>query len=307
MKVLAASLVIGLASPVLASLLNPLLAAAVWLLLVISLLRVDPGEAMGHLRRPGRVIIMLIWTLAVTPVLVWGLLSWVAVPLGISDGVAAGMVLAAASAPLISTPALALLMGLDGAFVMVFMIAAMALVPLTLPTVALSLLGLEMAVGAGELMARLVLLIGSAMLTAALLRRFLGGVRVRSWAPALDGSAVFMLMVFAIAIMDGLTARLMAEPSTVLYITLLSFVVYTGLIVVTVLSFAIILPGWGRKVILSAGFAAGCRNLAIILAVLPASADPDTILYFAAGQFPIYIMPAVLRPIMLRLVGKAPT
>jgi len=199
-----------------------------------------------------------------------------------------------------------LLMGLDGAFVMVFMIGSMALVPLTLPTMALSLLGLEMAVGAGELMLRLALLIGSAMAVAAMFQRLLGAERIRASGEVLDGGAVFMLVVFAIAIMDGLSARLASEPMTVLYVIALSFAVYTGLIVITVLAFALIVPKWSRRVILSAGFAAGCRNLAIILAVLPANADPDLFLYFAAGQFPIYIMPAVLRPIMLRLLRDEP-
>jgi len=81
-----------------------------------------------------------------------------------------------------------------------------------------------------------------------------------------------------------------------------SFMVYTGLLIVMTTVLAIIVPQWSRRLKLSVGLASGARNLGVILAVMPANADPDMLLYFAAGQFPIYIMPAVLRPIMLRLV-----
>ena len=41
--------------------------------------------------------------------------------------------------------------------------------------------------------------------------------------------------------------------------------------------------------------------MGLLLAVLPADAAPDTILYFAVGQFPIYILPAALAGFYRRL------
>jgi len=300
MTAMASGVFIGLLVPPLAALLNPLLAPAVWLLLVISLLRVDAADSLAHARRPLRLAALLIWSLVVTPMVMFGLLAWSPLP----SGVAGAMVLAAGSSPLISTPALGLMMGLDGALILVILLGATLLVPLTLPSVALVLLGIEMEVSALELMGRLGGLIGSALLVAFACRRIWGAAAFRQISGQLDGSAVFLLIVFAVAIMDGLTARLLAEPGFVLFVVFLSFAVYVGLIILTALTLALLVPSWGRRVVLSVGFAAGCRNLAIILAVLPAGVDPDMILYFAAGQFPIYIMPAVLRPIMLRLLGN---
>ena len=50
----------------------------------------------------------------------------------------------------------------------------------------------------------------------------------------------------------------------------------------------------------------GCRRLllrlATALAVLPAGADPDIALFFALGQLPMYIMPAILAPLFRRMV-----
>ena len=59
---------------------------------------------------------------------------------------------------------------------------------------------------------------------------------------------------------------------------------------------------WGRVKVLSASFASGNRNLAILIAVLLPAIDPDTMLYFVVGQFPIYLMPAVWRQLAKRLL-----
>jgi BASS family bile acid:Na+ symporter len=54
--------------------------------------------------------------------------------------------------------------------------------------------------------------------------------------------------------------------------------------------------GW--KDALTLGFAGGNRNMGLILAVLPATADPDITLYFALAQFPMYVYPALLKPLV---------
>ena len=129
-------------------------------------------------------------------------------------------------------------------------------------------------------------------------------LRIKNYARALDGVAVITLIIFAVAIMDGFANRLLAEPGFILFVTAMSFLVYVGLLIFMAIALSFIVPGWGRRVNLSISFAAGARNLGVILAVLPANVDPDMLVYFAAGQFPIYIMPAILRPIMFRMVGK---
>ena len=161
----------------------------------------------------------------------------------------------------------------------------------------------ELEMSSRELMGRLVFLVGSAVILATVCRKVIGEVRLKTRAEVLDGAAVVTLIIFAIAIMDGLASRLIAEPGFVLFVIALSFMVYTGLLIVMMTVLAITVPQWGRRLKLSVGLASGARNLGVILAVMPANADPNMLLYFAAGQFPIYIMPAVLRPIMLRLVG----
>jgi len=303
MTAMVAGVFIGLLVPPLATLMRPLLAPSVWLLLVVSLLRVDTREGLAHLSRPGRLVVLLFCFLVILPVGMQGLLSLTPLP----PGLIGAMVLAAGSSVLISTPTFALLMGLDGAIILLVMLGTTLLMPVTLPTVALVLLGLELEMSSWELMGRLVFLVGSAVILAMVSRKVIGKVRLKARAEVLDGAAVVTLIIFAIAIMDGLAARLMAEPGFVLFVIAASFAVYTGLLIATSAVLAIIVPQWGRRLNLSVGLASGARNLGVILAVMPANADPDMLLYFAAGQFPIYIMPAVLKPIMLRLVGRKTT
>ena len=57
------------------------------------------------------------------------------------------------------------------------------------------------------------------------------------------------------------------------------------------------LPLLDRRVALTAGYCSGGRHNALLMAVLPASADADIFLFIAAVQFPIYMIPALLQPL----------
>ena len=101
MTAMVAGVFIGLLVPSLATLMRPLLAPSVWLLLVISLLRVDAQEGLAHLCRPVRLIMLLFCFLVILPVGMQGLLSLTPLP----SGLVGAMVLTAGSSVLISTPA----------------------------------------------------------------------------------------------------------------------------------------------------------------------------------------------------------
>jgi hypothetical protein len=55
------------------------------------------------------------------------------------------------------------------------------------------------------------------------------------------------------------------------------------------------------RLALAAGLLAGNRNQALFLAVLPATADPGVLLFFALGQVPMFLSPFLLRPVYRRL------
>lgn len=292
--------VIGLLAPGLAEFVRPFLTPAVWGLLFLALLRVDWLDLLAQLKRPVFACGLVFWMLVTTPVLMAALLHFVE----FRPGLEAAMVLTAASSSLFSTLPLGLIFGLDTALLLVVLIGGTLLVPLTLPLAALFLLGFDMGADPIELMTRLGVLVSSAVVAAVAVRRLFGEARVYRCRGGFDGVAVILLIGFAIGIMDGLTARILADPWDIAMIAGLAFGSYTGLMLLSYVFFAFAVPRVGRLGALSACFISGTRNLAIILAVLPESVDSDLPLFFAVGQFPIYIMPMLLKPVFRRLLEQ---
>jgi BASS family bile acid:Na+ symporter len=56
---------------------------------------------------------------------------------------------------------------------------------------------------------------------------------------------------------------------------------------------------------LTIGLCSGNRNLAVVIAVLPAGVHPDILLYFAMMQFPIYMLPALQVPLYRQVLKGA--
>jgi BASS family bile acid:Na+ symporter len=103
--------------------------------------------------------------------------------------------------------------------------------------------------------------------------------------------------------MDGVLYSALNEPLKVLGLTLLSFALALGLAALTVLVFA----RFGMSQALALGLAAGNRNMGLMLAAAGASVPELTWLYFAIAQFPIYLMPALLKPLARRVAPAPPS
>jgi BASS family bile acid:Na+ symporter len=291
---LALCLLIGIVAQPLAALLRPALALAVAALLLFTMIRVEWSAVLGYRHRPFLVLGLLGWMLVLSPLLVASLATQL--PLG--PGLTTALVLMAASCSLSSTPALATMLGLDGALGLVVMVGGTLLLPFTLPLVAVGLLGLDVAVDAFGLWLRLAGLIGGAAIIAVAVRQLLGRDRLAAHAEVLDGLIIMALIVFAIAIVDGLTSRLLAQPLFILGLAGLTFAASFVHLAAGTLVFALA----GRQRALTAGYVLGNRNLGVLLAVLPAGAHPDIFLYFVVGQLPIYLWPAILAPLYRRFL-----
>jgi hypothetical protein len=122
---------------------------------------------------------------------------------------------------------------------------------------------------------------------------------VRHNAHKIDGCAVLVLIVFAIPLMDGIVARAMAEP-----VKLAGFVVgaFAGSFLCNAVMALGTLPFVGLRTALTAGYCSNGRNNALLMAVLPVTADPDIFLFIAAVQVPIYVIPSLLQPLYRRLL-----
>ena len=297
-RAVAASVFLGLALPPVSAALKPILPETVFVLLVLAFLRVDVAAVVGHVRRVSRLLVALFWTMAVVPVSAGAMLIAIDLPER-APGLSLGIMLQLAGPPIMSAPAFAYLMRLDGAFSLALLVAAIVLTPLTAPLVADWVLGAAMPLSAGALALRLsALLLGSAAVAWAI-RRLAGPDRMARSTTRIDGMATLLLFVFAIAIMDGVAARIVAEPLFMAGLTALAFALSLGIIGLSMLVFARI----GGADALVLGLAAGNRNMGLMIAAL-AAALPDTAwMFVAVSQFPIYLLPQILKPLAGRLTA----
>jgi BASS family bile acid:Na+ symporter len=267
---------------------------AVALLMTLVLLRIDPAQILAWVRRPWLVAGLSAWLLLACPLIAYGA-TRVA---GLDGPLGAGLVLMAASCAATTAPAFARLNGLDAEISLLVALVTTALVPFTAPPLALGLLGIDLAISVPGLMLRLGLVVGLPALAAVALRRLLGPARLARAGRSVDGLTVLVLVVFAFGVMDGVQARLLAEPFWVLGGMALALAGNLGLNALTAL---LLWPG-GVRLALAAGLLAGNRNQALFLAVLPAAADPGVLLFFALGQVPMFLSPFLLRRAYRRLL-----
>ncbi|MPZ11228.1 MAG: hypothetical protein GEU89_13620 [Kiloniellaceae bacterium] len=285
---------LGLALPSLATLARPLLAPAVAVLLTATLVRVNWQVMLGHLQRPGLVAVIVAWLLLGAPLAAAAVLAFLPLP----GPLTTALVLMAAAPPILSAAPIALILGLDGALALVVGLIATLLTPFTVPPLALALLGLELDIGVVEFMSRLAVVVAVAVVAAAIIRRLIGRERLPRVATHLDGLVVAVMLIFAVAIMDGVTATLAERPATVAIWLLAAFIANPALQVVGALAFA-----WlGRRRALTVGLVSGNCNMGLLLAAFPPGTDHDVVLYFAVAQLPMYMLPAVLLPLYRRLV-----
>ncbi|WP_338148160.1 hypothetical protein [Neoroseomonas eburnea] len=290
---LAIGIFAGLFVPPLAALFRDVVTITVAGLMTLVLLRVDPAQVFGYLRRPLLVAALTAWLLLISPLLAYA----VALATGLDGPLGAALVISATGCAATSSPAFARLVGLDGEISLVVAVVTTLLVPLTAPPLALGLMGIDLAISLTGLMARLALVVGLPLLVSIAIRRAVGDAALKRVGPAVDGAVVWLVVLYGFGVMDGMLAKLLAEPDWVLGGLALAFAGNFGLNIATALAFA---PA-GRRLALAAGLLSGNRNMALYLAVLPAATDSRILLFFALCQFPLFLSPFLLRPVYARL------
>jgi hypothetical protein len=297
--VVATSLFVGLAVPGLAAAVKPLLGPTIVVLLTLAFLRVDPVELRLYWRRPRLIAASAVWLMLVVPALLGTLLLALKLDARL-PGLFFMLVLQISAPGLMSSPALAALMGLDVALTLASLIACTAVTPLTASLFSQVFLGHALA-SPFAFGLRLFLYIAGSAAAAAVLRRLAGRELVEAQRPAVDGLSVIAMFLFAVAAMDGVTAHARAEPLLVAGLLLLSFLLALGQIAVTALVFA----RAGRARAFAIGLIGGNRNIGLMLAATGFAVPDIAWLYFALAQFPIYLLPHLLKPLAKRLQRRA--
>ncbi len=297
-RAVALSVFAGLALPPLAALMKPGFTPSLFALLCLAFLRVDPGELRAHFARPRLVLAAAAWMMVATP-LACGL-ALAAGGLDAAPGLMVALIFQAMAPPVTSSPALAALMGLDAALALASFVACAAAAPATTALFAALFLGPATPISAPALGLRLLALLAGAAAAAALVRRLAGQTWIDRQRERIDGLSVIALFVFAVAVMDGVLAQALARPLAVLGLVVLAFASSLGLAVATAAVFA----RTGRTAALTLAVSAGLRNLGLMVAAAGGAVPDLTWLYVALMQFPVYLLPHLVKPLVARY-GKA--
>jgi BASS family bile acid:Na+ symporter len=201
-----------------------------------------------------------------------------------------------------SAPAFAALLGLDVALSLTLLVFTVALTPLAAPFFVALYLGAKVQVSPIELGVKLFMLLAGAAAAAAIFRRLAGAAWVERQRERIDGLNVIVLFIFAIALMEEVSARIFTEPLVVFGLLGLSFIISLGIVGATMLVFR---PA-GLARAFAIGLAAGHRNMGLMLAATGGALPDLTWLYFALAQFPIYLLPYFLSPLARRLISPPP-
>ena len=290
---LPAGALVGIALPDLAAMFRPLLTAAVIGTLTATLLRLDWDRLADRARRPALPAAIATWQLVASPLLVW----FGTALAGLPPEPRLALVLQAAAPPIGSAAVFALILGLDGILAVVGTVTTTLLLPFTLtPLVGLLLPQAGVQVDLAAFFARVALLVAVPFALAWALRRAIGTAQLARHDEAIGGLNVALLVVFAIAVMDGVTARLLRDPAFIMGLLLMACASTAALHAAGYVLFR----RAGVASAYSAALMSGNRNMGLMLVITAGTAGEAFSLYVGITQIPMYFAPLALTPFLRR-------
>jgi len=298
-RAVAALVFVGIALPSVGALLRPFVTEAIFVLLCIAFLRIDPAALRGYLGRPTIVLAATAWTSLVIPV-VFGIAGRAAGLNSHSPDLFLALLLQAVASPMMASPALAALMGLDATLVLITLISSTALIPFTAPLFVYAFIGEGLTLSPTMLGLRLLAILAGSACVGGIVRRVVSPAAIERRRDAINGFNVLVLFVFVAAVMESVAAQFLAAPLITAAVAALAFVVF-----LTVLGLSGLLFVWaGRERAVALAFMASQRNMGLMLAATGGTLPDLAWLYFALSQLPIYLSPHLLRSLARRLIAR---
>jgi BASS family bile acid:Na+ symporter len=262
----------------------------------VVFMRADLGVIAGLVRRPGKLVLTCLWLMA-APALMIAAAFLLVGRAALDPGLLLGIAILGAAPPIMSSPAVAILYGFEPSLIIAGVIVTTVASPLVAPVLVEWLAGSAVPLDRWVLTLRLLLFVGGGIVVATVLRRWLGAQRIRELKPNLDGFGVLMYFIFAIAAMDGVTRAALERPGQVALFVGIAFLISAAGLASAWLALRRF-PASERFMI---GYGTGQRNMGLLVAALGAGVPPTTFLFFAIAQFPIYLLPWLLRGIAARI------
>lgn len=299
-RAIAALVFIGIAVPPIDALLKPFVTAAIFMLLCIAFVRVDPAALRGHLARPKLVLAATAWTMLAVPLLFGAGCLAIGLEARAPDLFLA-LMLQAVAPPMMAAPAFAALMGLDATLVLATLVVSSALTPVTAPLFAYAFIGPALTLSPLALGLKLLAILAGSALVAVTVRRLAGPVVIARYKEEIDGLNILVVFVFVAAVMENVATSFVATPLAMIGLAALAFATSFAVLGLTSLVFA----KAGRERAFVLGLMASQRNMGLMLAATGGVLPDFVWLYFALCQFPIYLSPQLLKPLARRLVARS--
>ena len=293
---------IGIAVPPLGARLTAFVTPAIVILLAIAFARVDGDALRAYVRRPALALAATAWTALVIPAAL-GTLGRAADLDARAPDLFLGVMLQAVASPMMVAPALVALIGLDATLVLVALILASAVTPLTAPLFTRLFVGGVLRLSPLGLGLKLFTIIAVAAGAGLLMRWLVGTAAIERRRDELDGANILLSFVFVAAVMQHVLARATSAPLWLFAIGVGAVGVFFAILGVTTMVFA----AAGGERALALGCMAAQRNMGLMLAATGGTLPELTLVYFAIAQLPIYLSPLMLKPLAGTIVKPATT
>ena len=291
-RAVAAVVFIGIIVPPFDALLKPYVAEAIFALLCVAFLRVDTATLRAHIRRPWLVLAATAWTSLVVPLL-FGAGCLLAHLNTRSPALLLALMLQGVTSPMMASPAFAALMGLDATLVVTTLVTSSALTPFSAPLFAYIFVGPELTLSPLDLGLKLFAILAGSLLTAVIIRRFVGIAAIQRASQQIDGLNILLVFIFVAAVMENVASRFIADPMAVIELLIVAFILTFAVLALTTLVFA----KAGRERAFVLGLMTSQRNMGLMLAATGGAVPDLTWIYFALAQFPVYLSPLLLTPL----------
>lgn len=295
---LIAGLVAGIALPELARVLRPWIAPMIVALLFLAVLRLGPQGLVAGFRGIHRAIGLALFFQLALPLGAAGIFAATGV---LAHPLAMGVVLVLAAAPITGSPNITAMTGGDPAPSLRQLVLGTAILPLTVVPVFLVMPAFGHALDVARAAGFLLFLIAIAGGIAILLR-LTGLVRGTSGAiVAMDGIAALLLGLVVIGMMSAIGPAFTANPIGLGAALFVVFALNTVLQLVASAAAGKRNPAAAPAI----GIAAGNRNVALFLSVLPAQTADQLLLFIGCYQIPMYLTPILFTRWYKRFTGKS--
>ncbi len=182
----ALSIFVGLALPQFAAAARPLLAVTIFIFVMLTFARAEEPKVRALLKAPKPLVLASLWLILAPAIVITTILSVIGRQ-NLDPGLVLGLAVMGAAPPIMSAPAVAMLLGLEPTLLLTAVLVTTALAPIISPVLVDLIAGAAVPLDLGVLIQRLLLLIGGAIIGAFVLRKVLGMERIRASKETFDG------------------------------------------------------------------------------------------------------------------------